>query len=102
MRNYVRHRVLNDDKAWERAYDLIVRLPKASAVDFIRLRARDNASILMPVRLRSFERKAASPREPPIRSVWRRLADIRNIGEAEKLTVRESGSDGRPRYTPAE
>ena len=27
---------------------------------------------------------------------------IRNIGEAAKLTVRESGSDGRPRYTPAE
>ena len=26
---------------------------------------------------------------------------IRNIGEAAKLTVRESGSDGRPRYTPA-
>jgi hypothetical protein len=27
---------------------------------------------------------------------------IRNIGETAKLTVRESGSDGRPRYTPAE
>jgi hypothetical protein len=27
---------------------------------------------------------------------------IRNIGEAAKLTVRESGSDCRPRYTPAE
>ena len=26
---------------------------------------------------------------------------IRNIGEAAKLAVRESGSDGRPRYTPA-
>jgi hypothetical protein len=25
---------------------------------------------------------------------------IRNIGEAAKLAVRESGSDGRPRYTP--
>ena len=26
---------------------------------------------------------------------------IRNIGEAAKLAVRESGSDGGPRYTPA-
>ena len=31
-----------------------------------------------------------------------RVSTIRNIGEAAKLTVRESGSDGRPRYTPAE
>ena len=27
---------------------------------------------------------------------------IRNIGKAAKLTLRESGSDGRPRYIPAE
>ena len=27
---------------------------------------------------------------------------FRNIGEAAKLTVRESRSDGRPRYIPAE
>ena len=25
---------------------------------------------------------------------------IRNIGEAAKLTVRESGTEGRPRYSP--
>ena len=73
--NYVRHRVRNDDKVWERAYELIVRLPKARAVDFIRLLSRGNPSILMPARLRTFEREAASPRKPPIRSVRRRLAD---------------------------
>src|SRR5262249_44087044 len=58
-----------------RAYELIVRLPKARAVDFIRLLSRDNPSILMSARLRNFEREAASPRKPPIRSVRRRLAD---------------------------
>jgi transposase len=73
--NYVRRRVSNNDKAWERAYDLIVRLPKARAVDFIGLLSRGGPSILMPARLRTLERETASPREPPIRSLRRRLAD---------------------------
>jgi hypothetical protein len=33
VRNYVRHRVRVDDNVVEKAYDLIVRLPKARAVD---------------------------------------------------------------------
>jgi transposase len=75
VRNYVRHRLRNDDKAWEGAYDFIVRLPKARAIDFIRLLSRGNPSIVMRVRRRSLEREAASPRKPPIRYVFRRLAD---------------------------
>jgi transposase len=75
VRNYVRRRLRDDDKVLERAYDLIVRLPKARAIDFVRLLSRGNPSILMPARLRTFEREAASPRKPPIRSVRRRLAD---------------------------
>jgi transposase len=73
--NYVRRRVRNDDKASERAYDLIVRLPKARAVDFIRLLSQGDPSILMPAHLRTLERETASPRKPPIRSLRRRLAD---------------------------
>jgi hypothetical protein len=75
VRNYVRHRVRNDDKAWEKAYDLIVRLPKARAVDLIRLLSRGNPSILISAHLRPFVREAACRRKPPIRSVRRRLAD---------------------------
>ena len=45
--NYVQRLVSNNDKVWERAYDLIVRLPKARAVDFIGLLSRRGPSILM-------------------------------------------------------
>ena len=75
VRNYIRHRLRNDDEVWEKAYDLIVRLPKARAVDFIRLVSRGNPAILVSARLRPFVREAASPRKPPIRSAQRRLAD---------------------------
>jgi hypothetical protein len=73
--NYIRRRIHNDDEAWERAYKLIIRLPKARAVDFVRLLSRGSPSILTHARLRTFEREAAGPRKLPIRSVRRRLAD---------------------------
>jgi transposase len=75
VRNYVRHRVRVDDNVVEKAYDLIVRLPKPRAVDFVRLLSRGNSSFLMSARLRPFEREAASPRRPPTRSLSRRLTD---------------------------
>jgi hypothetical protein len=75
VRNYVQHRVRVDDNVLNKAYDLIVRLPKARAVDFIRLLSRGNLSFLMSARLRPFECEAASPRKPPTRSFCRRLAD---------------------------
>ena len=58
VRNYVRHRVRYDDKAWDRAYELIVRLPKARAVDLIRLLSRGNPLILLPP---AFEPSSARP-----------------------------------------
>jgi transposase len=73
--NYIRRRIHNDDEAWERAYELIIRLPKARAVDFVRLLSRGSPSILTHARLRTFESEAAGPRKLPIRSVRRRLAD---------------------------
>jgi transposase len=76
VRNYIRHLLRNDDdEVWEKAYDLIVQLPKARAVDFIRLISRGNPEILASARLRPFVREAASPRKIPIRSAQRRLAD---------------------------
>src|SRR2546421_719189 len=40
VRNYIRRRAFDDKSSWERAYDVVVRLPKARALDFIRLLSR--------------------------------------------------------------
>jgi hypothetical protein len=37
VRNYARQRVRSDDGLWERAYDLIIRLPKPRALELVRL-----------------------------------------------------------------
>jgi transposase len=74
--NYIRNR--DDDNVWEKAYDLIVRLPKTRALDLIRLLSRGNPSLLMSARLRPFALEAALPRQTPSRPdrELRRLADI--------------------------
>jgi hypothetical protein len=45
VRNYIR-RLRGNENPWERAYDLVVRLPKARALDFIRLLSQDDPSAL--------------------------------------------------------
>jgi transposase len=74
--NYIRN--CDDDNVWEKAYDLIVRLPKTRALDLIRLLPRGNPSILMSARLRPFALEAALPRRTPSRPdrELQRLADI--------------------------
>jgi len=37
VRNYIRHLTREDNTAWERAYDLMIRLPKPSAIEFLQL-----------------------------------------------------------------
>jgi hypothetical protein len=78
VRNYIRHRARDDDRAWERAYDLVVRLPKTRALDFIRLLSRGDPPVLASARLRPFVRDAACPRKPPSRPYRerQRCADI--------------------------
>ena len=78
VRNYIRHLGRDDEKAWEQAYDVVVRLPKARAVELIRLLSRGDPSILTSARLRPFAREAAFPRKAPIRPNCerQRLADI--------------------------
>jgi transposase len=61
VRNYIRSRARDDPSAWERAYELISRLPKLRAIHFIRLLSRGDASILTSVRLQPFVREAACP-----------------------------------------
>jgi hypothetical protein len=65
VRNYVRHRARVDDNVAEKAYDLIVRLPKVRAVDFIRLLSRGNSSFLMALRGKKWVNGGARCRSRP-------------------------------------
>jgi transposase len=77
VRNYIRHQARDDESAWERAYDMIVRLPKPRALDFVRLLSRGDPPVLTSARLRPFVREAACPRMPPRPNRTRqRRADI--------------------------
>lgn len=78
VRNYIRHQARDDESAWERAYDLIIRLPKPRALDFVRLLSRDDPPAFASARLRSFIREAACPRIPPTQPgrEGQRLIDI--------------------------
>ena len=63
VRDYIRSRARHDESAWEQAYDLIIRLPKSRAVDFIRLLSHGDPPIEISARVRCFVREAASPRK---------------------------------------
>ncbi len=78
VRNYIRHPARDDESAWEQAYDLVVRLPKARALDFIQLLSRGDPPVLRSARFRPFVREAACPRKTPTRlnRERRRGADI--------------------------
>jgi transposase len=78
VRNYIRPSVSYPAKPWEQAYDLIVRLPKARAIDLIRLLSRGKTSIPTSALFRPFLREAVSPRKPPMRPNRQRqhLADM--------------------------
>ena len=67
VRNYIRQRSYDDENTWERAYELIIRLPKSRALDFVRLLSRDNPPTFASARLQSFVREATCPRKPQIR-----------------------------------
>jgi transposase len=67
VRNYIRQQARDDDRAWARAYELIVLLPKPRAIDFLRLLSRGSPPIFASSRIQSFVREAACPRMPPIR-----------------------------------
>jgi hypothetical protein len=65
--NYVRRRAPDDDRAWERAYDLMVLLPKPRALDFLRLLSQGNPPVFASARIQSFVREATCSRMPPSR-----------------------------------
>jgi hypothetical protein len=65
---YIHKRARDDESAWARAYDLIIRLPKPRALDFIHLLSRGDPPAFASTKLRTFIRDAACPRVPPARS----------------------------------
>jgi transposase len=67
VRNYVRRRIGADTSALEQAYNLVLTLPKARALDFIRLLSHGKPPSFPSGRLRLFVREAACPRKPPTR-----------------------------------
>ena len=78
VRNYFRHQARDDERAWEQAYELVVRLPKVRALDFIRVLSQGTPPVFASSRIQSFVREATCPRKSPIRPdpERQRLADI--------------------------
>ncbi len=64
VRNYIRHLTREDYTAWERAYDLIIRLPKPSAIEFVRFLSRGNSPNFASAQIKQFVREAACPHKP--------------------------------------
>ena len=67
VRNYIRQRSCDNEIAWERAYELIIRLPKSRALDFVRLLSRGNPPPFPSAQLQSFLREVTGPRKTSIR-----------------------------------
>ena len=59
--NYIHRRAHDDENSWERAYDLIIHLPKPRALDLIRRLSRGYLPAYASAQLRSFIREAACP-----------------------------------------
>jgi hypothetical protein len=64
VRNYIRRLTQGNETKWERAYDLIVRLPKQRAIEFIRLLSQRNTPALTSAKIEPFVRDAERRRRP--------------------------------------
>ncbi len=67
VRRYVRRRGRNDVAMWERAYQIVLKLPAPRGIDFLRGLCGGNAPLLASRRLRRFVREAACPGMPEVR-----------------------------------
>ncbi len=91
VRNYIRHFAREDETAWERAYDLIIRLPKSRALDFVRLLSRGDPPSFASAPMKSFVREAKCPRMPTTRPgrEGQRLIDIEWMRQLLQKKVNE-------------
>ncbi len=66
VRRYIRRRARDDASAWERVYEMIIKLPKPRALDLILFLSRGSPLVLRSARLQPFVREAACPSKPSI------------------------------------
>jgi transposase len=92
VRNYIHRRAHDDEKAWGRAYDLIIHLPKPRALDLIRRLSRGRSPAFASAQLRSFLRELACPRMPPARS-GRKGQRLLHIEWMRRVLQKESNED---------
>jgi transposase len=90
--NYIHRRAHDDESSWERAYYLIIHLPKPRALDFIRCLARGQPPAFASAQLRAFTREAACPRTPSARSS-REGQRLLHIEWMRRLLPKESNED---------
>ena len=90
--NYIHRRAHDDERAWARAYDLIIHLPKPRALDLIRRLSRGRPPAFASAQLRSFIREAACPRMPPARS-GREGRRLLHIEWMRRVLQKESNED---------
>jgi transposase len=90
--NYIHRRAHDDESSWERAYYLIIHLPKPRALDFIRRLSRGYPLAYASAPLQSFIREAACPRMPPARS-GREGQRLLHIEWMRRVLQKESNED---------
>jgi transposase len=62
----VRHRARNDAATWERAYQIVLKLPAPRGIDFLRMLCGGNAPVFASRRLQPFVREVC-PHTPEVR-----------------------------------
>jgi transposase len=75
VRKYIRG-ACRDESAWERAYELVLRLPKHRAIDLMRSLSGGNTSVLTSTHFRALTRELPSKWQRVKREEQRRAADI--------------------------
>jgi hypothetical protein len=102
VRNYIRQRSRDNENAWERAYELIIRLPKSRALDFVRLLSRDNPPTFASAGFQSFVREATCPRKPQIRPdrERKRRADFEWMRQVLQKEINDEHPTSRTRRHP--
>jgi hypothetical protein len=92
VRNYIHRHAQDDEKAWGRAYDLIIHLPKPRALDLIRRLSRGRSPAFASAQLRSFIRAPACLLMPPARS-GRKGQRLLHIEWMRRVLQNESSED---------
>jgi hypothetical protein len=64
VRNYIRRLTQGNETPWGRAYDLVIRLPRQRAIEFLQVLSRRNTPALTSAKVKSFVRDAGRRHRP--------------------------------------